>query len=330
MIIFACYDIGWWNNILPIVQECIKKWINFTAYAGGPSATLFLNNKIPFNDISEVSNISFNDSIKIIFTWTSYPNEHENIIRKIANEHWIITMAILDNWWRYFWRFEFRGSIDITCIPDYYFIMDEYAKMQALKSIHSNHTQLIVSGSPYLENFVKKFKEVKSDTKNILYISDPLKDFWPLDEFENFLDFYELFSKKYEPYWYSLFIKLHPREANRKYDKILRNNNIYNVKYFDRKISNIDALNQAEEIWWAYSMFLMEACLANKKVISYQPINNLKNYEDPFVANKLDFTHKAYNKNDLFRLDLEKKKKIKFKIINNSIQTIFTIINKFI
>lgn len=333
MIYFACYDIWWWNNILPIVEECIKRKINYKLFAWWASKKILKNANISFDNINKVNLIPLNDTIKIVFTWTSYPNENENILRKRAKQAWIKTIAILDNWGRIYDRFNINWVISIESIPDIYLLIDIYAKDIALKDEYSKYSKLCVTWSPYLEKTINSFNLLDNIANpiNILFISAEYKKQTNTDEFVMIEDLYSYFLKYYKDKGYNFLIKLHPKEMIGKYNEWIKSKNDLSIWYVDRKLNNNEVISSAVEVWWCDSIFLMEACLMWKKVLSYQPIVKWweNSYSDWLIANKLWLTNMVDNRDDLMNNKFKTKKHEEYKIVTNSIENIFYFINKY-
>jgi hypothetical protein len=192
-----------------------------------------------------------------IFTATSV-NNFEHLWRISSKKKKIRVESFVDHWTGIKKRFSFSNKI---VYPDVIFLINNEAKKIAISEGVPEEI-ILIKDNPYYGK-VKNFKpnitrlsffkdiNVKPEKKLILYISDRIRyspifsdlGFDELSIFENLLKSLYLIQNKKNDHLngFTLMVKLHPRENEKKYLPYIRNNgniNIKLVKYCDPLVVN--------------------------------------------------------------------------------------------
>lgn len=288
-IIFIAHDPGGYDVIYPLVQQAEKRNINFDFFCIGPAAKLNSKFKISEKELIEKININcIKKEIGILVTGTSWGNDTELTAIQICNEANIPTMSILDYWAHY--KLRFINQQNEYIYPDYYIIMDNLAKQEALQEGVPSDI-LYVLGHPgldyYINNEIKKEK-IKDTKKKILFLSQPLSQLYGeslgYTEMQVVEDCIKLVERNQE---FSLKIKFHPKDSSlfqKKYSYLAVESNI------------IEILQQYDYIIGMNTMALLHAVLMGSLAVNYQP-DLCK--EDQCITNKLGFTQLITSFNDL-------------------------------
>ena len=205
----------------------------------------------------------------------------------------IYSVFVFDHWGHYEKHFQDENNL---CLPDQICVMDmaayqgletAFSKFGPGKESLSNRVSII--GQPYIESSIRKIHsvpEIELDAyrKSIgaiglkldLFLLEPLKDDFGTDSsFGNFLGFTEYDSLEY--YFNNMsgvntktIIKIHPRQNLEEWDEYLKS------KYADKNYElvrdkNVDFLiAAANEVYGMYTIALIIACKAGKKINSVQ------------------------------------------------------------
>lgn len=139
--------------------------------------------------------------------------------------------------------------------------------------------------------------------KNLLYISTPFSSLrpnpYPFDEFQVLRDVLEY--SRWKEYG-QVVVKLHPKEAEGKYDELIARYPGVPI----RVVKDVDLyrlLGAATLIIGTNSIVLLEASIAGKPVVSYQP--GLHPKDDVLVSNRRGLSKAIYDKKDLYDYLLE-------------------------
>ena len=190
----------------------------------------------------------------------------------------IPTIAILDYWSNYKMRFTIAKNEYI--FPNYYLVMDELAKQEAINEGVPKDL-LHVVGHPGLDKFaiLKKHKAMSVyGGKKVLFLSQPLSLLYgtSLGYNENIVmeDLIKL-SGKYD---IDLKVKFHPKDAE-----------AFRMKYAMYTIegSLIDTMHNFDVIIGMNTMGLLHAALMNIPIVSYQPGLCVK---DCCITNRIGIT----------------------------------------
>lgn len=235
----------------------------------------------------------------IVITGTSANEFTEKIIWKESKKLDIKTIAILDHWCNYGVRFSKYGlneieKFDKKCdfLPDYIIVMDNFAKQEMIKDGVPQNI-IYPLGNPHFEEIYNNSKNVKldrkifasNDQKIITFASEPTsEDYGQGFELDAVADLIDICKNKNV----KIIIRPHPRETENKYKKFLSDNVEVSKNYSSQEIINISDI-----VISMTSMFLIEAIIMKKPIISYQ-LNETnkenfiltKKHTIPFINNK--------------------------------------------
>jgi len=271
------------------------------------------------------------DRVHLVITGTCLGACKDKTAVRKAKDLGIPSISIIEHWSLYKERFVLEGEL---CFPDYIFVNDDFALKEALRS-GLPVEKLYVSGNPYLEDLSKrklfpmaKEKWLQQYNLNMLptitFISEIYRDDFPPGS-ENYpgFDEYDVLDTLIEISQennYNLLIRKHPMEHLNKYNEYLNPTIVLDKeRNFDSVIVNSDF------IIGMGSMFLLEASLFRKDIISYRP-----NERYPFIGNLLKMTTKAMDKSTLSSLFEDKKafqNVEKYKLVGGSVNRINRFLN---
>lgn len=297
-IMFFAHDPGGANAISPLIEP-LKMEHEVYVFAKGPALNKLKNaTELEESSISKIMP-------DFLITGTSANDKTEKLLWKEAKALNIKSMAILDHWVNYGIRFSNYGlneieKFDKKCdfLPDFIIVMDEFAKHEMIKD---GVPQDIIYplGNPHFENLIaqsKNIKDVRSRFANdeflITFASEPyMEDYGKGNEKIVLEDLIEITKGKN----IKIIVKLHPKEDFSKYIG-------YKNVILDKATSPIEIIMASDLTLSMTSMFLIEAMILGKNILSYQPeeINPDKfiltrNQMLPFINNKEDFKEKLLN-----------------------------------
>lgn len=298
-VMFFANDPGGANAILPLIEP-LRKEHDVYVFAKG----LALKKTEKAEELQ-------NDSLKSIMpdfliTGTSANDKTEKFLWKEAKNLNIKSMAILDHWLNYGIRFSKYGlnemsKFDKKCdfLPNFIIVMDEFAKQEMINDGVPEYI-IYTFGNPHFENIINlsknvknvRFKFARDDEFLITFASEPYtEDYGKGKEkivLEDLIEFTQ--DKKVK-----IVIKLHPKEDISKYTE-------YKNVILDKNTSSIDIIMASDLIVSMTSMFLIEAMILNKNILSYQPEETnpekfilTRNNKLPFINSKKDFQNKILN-----------------------------------
>lgn len=284
--LFFANDPGGANAISPLINP-LKSKINEVFIYGKGSAL----SKIP--DAIELKEPDIPALLKkikpdCIITGTSANDFTEKFLWEAAGKLNIKTVAILDYWSNYGIRFSSYGTKDIEkynkdknfkYLPDYIIVMDEFAKSEMIKE-GIDEKLIYPLGNPHFSTIKKQSKNAQIEqirqkfTKNgedfiITFASQPYtEDYGKGDELQVLRDLQDIVGKIKKNI--SIVVKMHPKENISKYSE-------FENVYIDNLTNPIEIIMASDLVISITSMFLIEAIVMGKNVLSYQPNENDKN-----------------------------------------------------
>ncbi|HNW25905.1 MAG TPA: polysialyltransferase family glycosyltransferase [Candidatus Gastranaerophilaceae bacterium] len=298
-IMFFAHDPGGANAILPLIEP-LEKENEVFVFAKGPALLKLPNPKILEENTLKIVNPDF------LITGTSASDMTEKLLWQDSKDLNIKSMAILDHWVNYGIRFSKYGlneieKFDKKCefLPDYIIVMDEFAKQEMIKD--GVPAEIIYPlGNPHFENLLRQSKNVKNvrskfAKKNeflITFASEPYtEDYGQGNEKKVLEDLIHIAKDKN----IKIIVKLHPKEDFSKYSE-------FKNVMFDKETAPTEVIMASDLIVSMTSMFLLEAMILGKNILSYQPNETnpdkfilTRNKMLPFVKNKEDFKEKILN-----------------------------------
>ena len=301
-ILFFAHDPGGANAIAPLIEQ-LKKEHDVFIFAKGPALLKLPNSLVLTEKTLKTIMPDF------IITGTSANDKTEKLLWNEAKALNIKSMAILDYWSNYGIRFSQYGlseieKFDKKCdyLPDYVIVMDKFTKDEMAKD---GVPEEIIHplGNPHFETIIKQSKNVKNVRNNfakkdeflITFASEPyIEDYGKGNEKIVLKHLIEAVQGKNV----KIIIKLHPKEDFSKYAEFKNMPNII----LDKNTPPVETIMASDLIISMTSMFLIEAMILGKNILSYQPNETnpdkfilTKNKMLPFVKDKKDFKNKLIN-----------------------------------
>lgn len=309
-ILFVSQDPGGTNVLIPIIKRIGNKWhfdvwakdSAVSIYRHREIPFTDVSEMISSCDVLKMKELLIRYSPDIVVTGTSSADFFERNIWLAARSIGVKSVAILESWSYYGLRFsnytfenndKYIPREQFPYLPDQIFVMDEYAKAQMIaEGIDSYLIEII--GQPFLEELSEVYKNISqieiesykkqvvgnNEKKIIVFASDYLKDcflpsgieYWGYDEESIFYALYESMIETCDnPEGYVIVIRPHPKEAEGKWDTIARMAEGKGIQIV------IDGTTKAELVIAAadlvvgmWTMLLLEAVLANKRILSVQ------------------------------------------------------------
>ncbi|MDC3106757.1 hypothetical protein OA512_00370 [SAR86 cluster bacterium] len=292
-ILFAASEVGSVRSLLPLIQECKAKKIDFKVTELGN----FLENEIKINknfvyfeeDYDFIKEkLNQHKITKVIFSVNIFDTLPLSIAR-VSQELNIETFHVLDYWYRYRYRMRMDGKKTFT--PTKFFVPDEYAYFEALKEGIPKKI-IYISGQPGFSNILADFKKnnKKKETvffknknkeiKIILFISEPISDDKEkrgYTEEDSLNIFVNSFRKITDSSSYYIYVMPHPRESIDKLKKTWKNLGGEKFGHVESDFSSFEMLSLADGIVGMSSTFLYKAWLLRFPILSLRPNNIASN-----------------------------------------------------
>lgn len=300
-ILFAAQDPGSANALTPVIKKLSAR-IQLKVLAAKYAVPMFVRDNIRFTDCTAYSDAQLADLVaawspNIMVLGASAGLSIEKRLTLMARVHGIRTVSVIDYWSGYDDRFGEKINKRHRYLPDYVCVIDRAMKDELLE-LGVPAKAIAITGNPHLEDSVRKIKAKTKHAKNLLYISAPFSSLhpnpYPFDEFQALRDVLEY--PRWKEYG-TVIVKLHPKEAEGKYDALI-------ARYPEAPIRIVKAddlyrlLGEATVIVGINSIVLLEASLAGKPVVSYQP--GLHPKDDVLVSNRRGLSKAVYHKKDLY------------------------------
>ncbi len=320
------------------------------------------------NEITQDSIEEFllSENPDFIITGTSASDFTEKHLWKTSEKLNIPSFAILDQWINYGIRFsrystteieEYREAKSHEYLPTKILVMDEFAKGETIKD-GIEPSRILVTGQPYFETLLKEKEKItssqidkikrklnlnlKDDDFIITFASEPVSidyantDYWGFTEktiFAELVAGVNKISAGLEKR-IAIIIRPHPREKEDNFNEIICNLDERINIVIDRNSSSIELISLSDIVAGMSSMFLIEALILGKPVLSIL-IGMNKERENPFILSRRGIT-KSVKKRDelvsgLHEIIIEgKKEKNKFDFIRNPVSNIISYMEKYL
>lgn len=269
----VCNDAGAANNIFAWLANWSRQGLlskhHFKLMLEGPAKLIWLSKPKDLANVQLCGDIL--QTIKgaaCVLTGTGWSSPLEHLARKIAKELQIPSIAVIDHWINYEERFERNGLI---VLPDYIWVSDQHAANLA-KSIFKN-TPVFELPNIYLDQIVKAITEIKSETLNLLYVLEPLRNDWGKGSQGEFqaLDFFaENMRSIVGDRRVTVTLRPHPAEPVGKYNDWIQSNSNLNV-YLDQHKSLNEAISASRWVVGAETFALVIACNAGRSTWTSLP-----------------------------------------------------------
>lgn len=296
ILLFSC-DPGGANTIIPLYKVLLEKGYQVFLYGKDTALKKYEQVPLPKNEIHEDLDVFIKRiSPNIVITGTSANDKTEKNIWKECEKQNIPSFAILDQWLNYGVRFSNYGLNDISkfyndktyaYLPTKIIVMDEFARKEAIND-GLPEERLVVCGQPYFETLIgfkpKLTREELGFKKNdfiITFASEPISKSYGEDA--NILGYTEksilknvLDALSEIDYAYKFVIRPHPKENLEDF----KNTNCI----IENKVQSQELIYHSDLVIGMSSMFLIEAILMNKAVLSVQIGLKIQN---PFILDKI-------------------------------------------
>ncbi|MDD3626842.1 MAG: hypothetical protein PHV06_05935 [bacterium] len=239
------------------------------------------------------------------------------------------------------------GELEPPIEADYFFIWGDYME-KLLRSYRNEKLQTIKTGNYLYKNYLEKKKEIlsakerfekmykiKLDKKVMVFVTQPNDNgFLDNDTYENLIPLLSE-MKNYMDDW-NLIIKIHPREDEKIYSKILNSLGLSKKVILTRWFNPYELLTFSDRIVFMYSTMGLDGIAFDKEVI----LINLTQFTDPINFSAYNCFFPVNDANSLKRifskepLNISKEEKERFlidfmsKIDNNGIEIICNEISK--
>ena len=293
-VVFVCHDPGGYDAVRPVYELMKKDGIDCIFFPLGPSAKLAAVNVDINESLNNINSMAAKGDISVLVTGTSWGVDYELDCISICDKAEIKTVSILDYWSNYKMRF-YHNEKKKYVFPQYYFVMDELAKKEAIGEGVPEKI-LEITGSPGLDKYVDCQQDkslFREDDEDVLFLSQPLSvlygDSLGYTEKTVFSDVAEVCKRLGK----TVKIKFHPKDDDefRQAYKSYEESDCIDI--IAHKYSKIVGMN---------TMALLQLYLIGGSVINYQP--GLKQ-PDLCITNILGITKRIDNKTDLAKVLLE-------------------------
>ncbi|HWR45775.1 hypothetical protein [Sporomusa sp.] len=306
-IVFLAHDPGGYDVTLPVAQSFEHDGIPSECYCTGPAAKLNPLQGISAKEVLQAIQCLL-DSRKIagLITGTSWGSSVELQAIGACKQAGIPTVAILDYWSNYQTRFVSPAGEVIY--PDYYIVMDELAKAEAVQ-VGVPPTIIKALGHPGLDKYIACQRSVRclnEKLKKVLFLSQPLSVLYGeslgYSEHQALADCSMVVANLDNCI---LHVKFHPKDDAS-----------FQQRYVELAVAGnlLDIMPEYDLIIGMSTMGLLHAVLMGIPAISYQP--NLRR-QDLCITNKLGLTKRADSPQEL---QLLLSAKMGGQVINNSSQ----------
>jgi hypothetical protein len=265
-----------------------------------------------------IFNFLKDENPNFIITGTSGEDFTERYIWQSAQELNIPTLAILDQWLNYGVRFSDFSTLDLdnenikpVYVPAFIAVMDQQAKNELIEC-GVDASRVIITGHPYFEFLSQqKNKVTQYEVKSALgigqfdivitFASEPiLRDYggidcWGYTErtiFESFVDALKTILRRYSQK-ITVIIKVHPRESLNYYVEFANHEKVADISFvLDQRTESSKIILASDIVCGISSMFLIEAALLNKPILSLQM--GLKR-DNPFILSRRGLVDGIYD-----------------------------------
>lgn len=304
-IVLLAHDPGGYDVVFPVVQTLQREGNAADFYTAGPAAKLNPLHSIEAHELLKLIKCMLdNREIAGLVTGTSWGSNLELQAIAACRQVGVPTVSILDYWSNYYTRFVFTSGEVIY--PDYYIVMDELAKGEAIQAGiprpiitvlgHPGLDQYIVCPPPSLRGAAatRQFPQaggLRNERKKVLFLSQPLSVLYGerlgYTEQQALAGCIKAAANRTDC---RVHVKFHPKDTEQlqqRYAEIAVSGNLLAI------------MPEYDLIIGMSTMGLLHAVLMGIPAISYQP--NLRQ-EDGCITNKLGLTKLAVSPPELERL----------------------------
>lgn len=297
-LLFCAQDPGGANAILPLYHPLAGKGYPIVSLLGGPARDIWRGHGLNFIDgdstgRGRVESILSAESWSLCLSGTSVGDSVDRIALPLVKRSGAAAISVLDFWNNYWQRFSGKSK-DFAFLPDSICVMDEIARSEMI-SEGFDPARLVVTGNPHFDHFADTVTRTDEDPRAILFISQPLSDhaceshLWSYgyDEFSVLRQIAEV--AKLVAREHKILVRLHPKEKPDKYDGLLA---MHDNLSLSKSPTLEDALSRSALVIGMFSPVLLQAAVAGKPTLSYQPCLASR---DPLVTNRSGLTERISN-----------------------------------
>ena len=309
-ILFASRDPGGTRSLIPIISKLydkedvcvVAKGNAIPVYSENGIPFRDVREIVSSDEVQDLRELLGIYRPNLVVTGTSLDDFFERNLWMAARELGIKSIAVLDSWCFYGARFsrytfkeieQFNLSESLQYLPDKVFAMDNRSKMGLISEGVPDEI-IDVVGQPFLQALKESYdfisdsdiKEYKRRLTNseekrlIVYASDNLRDsffpsaidYWGYDEVSIFEHVYNAITQMCNnPQDYAIIIRPHPKESLKNWNLTIEKHINSDIDIIiDRHTKENLIISSADIIIGMWSMFLVEAVLANRKILSVQ------------------------------------------------------------
>lgn len=269
--------------------EILSAWVrknnqyHYFYFLEGPAVRVFQSKIENFMNHSDEELLSLVLKSDFVLSSTSWTSDLERNAIRISKENGIRVVSYLDHWIHYQERFMLNGN---SVLPDEIWVGDRYAETIAAQYFPS-HLIKYEENQYFLEVLEKikifSYKKASNDDAiNILFLEQPIDNasrylqshkkelsFSERDVFRLFIKSIQMAQKKVKIN--KIFIRPHPSSGERFSDDLLKNYfNDIDIQLSDEPDLILDCM-RSDWVVGAFSMAMVIALLAGKKVFSCVP-----------------------------------------------------------
>lgn len=298
-VIYSAHDPGGAEAILPVLSALSAQGRRVHGFATGPAYQLCKAHGLPVVDASALSEEELNHQVDVLgarvyLAGTSAGMSVDKRLFKHIQGR-MPSLYVLDFWNNYWQRFSNQAK-DFAYLPDVICVMDERAREDMLREGFPEE-RLVVTGNPHFVHFADAISAREEQRQELLFISQPLSALALLpgfaahgfDEYQVVNDLSNVVAEL--PPEYMVKIRLHPKEDGNKFNAVLGPR-----LEISTETTLEAALSRAGLIIGMFSPVLIQAAVAGKQVLSYQPEGSTN---DPLVTNQLGITRRVSSAKEL-------------------------------
>lgn len=309
-ILISANDPGGANSVVALYDLLCQNGFEILSIITGPARDIWIKKGLPFIDGEGMTDENVRahlDGVVLFLAGTSAGQTFDKRILKLINDlnvlsaKKILSLYILDFWANYWQRFS-NTEKDFAYLPDFICVPDAFAHDEMVAEGFDSK-RIMITGNPHFDHFADSITKDREDKNSILFVSQPLSALKTVgnysdsgyDEFNAINDLEECLNGL------NLVIRLHPKDIPKKYDSLISKNPSVTLSV-DSSLE--ESISRAGIVVGMNSPVLLQAAIAGKAVISYQP--GLLG-EDKLISNRLGLTDLVTEKDALQKKILDYK-----------------------
>jgi len=272
-ILWSANDPGGANAVMPVIEALLRRGDEVVGVVTGPALEITQQKKLPVALESP-----WRPDLFLAGTSGTLDSVDKQLLRTLRNAP---SVYVMDFWNNYRMRFA-------ETLPTRLCVIDEPSKRAAIAEGLPAES-LVVTGNPHFDHFADRVTRDHEDHTLLLFISQPIRaDDGGKYGFDEYRALEDVIASL--PPGYRLGIRLHPRDNKHQFDAYLNN------RVFVTEGTLEETLSRAGLVIGMFSPVLIQAAVAGKAVLSYEP--GLIG-EDPLPTNQLGLTHCVHSVEEL-------------------------------